>query len=255
MIRIERTPEPSTLPALRAVHLDAARDARRVGAKIDFSGYGEVKDDLFAMQYRKCCYCEKLQEQAKYRDVEHYRPKSRYWWLAWTWNNLMFCCIDCNREYKGTKFPLTANSVRLIPEQSPPGQELPLVLDPTDPAIEPTKEIEFRRSRVQRRERWTPYSLTPRGRETITVCGLDRPGLLTLYADHVRDVVRPKLQPVLDACLDGDAQVINKAWKSAVRGLMHPARAFRALSHDAMKVLISASVRERYHLELDPPKP
>jgi len=84
VIRIERAPEPSVLIAQRGEGLAAAREAHRLDTAIDFSGYGEVKDELFAMQHRKCCYCEKLQEQAKYRDVEHYRPKSRYWWLAWT---------------------------------------------------------------------------------------------------------------------------------------------------------------------------
>jgi len=167
----------------------------------------------------------------------------------------MFCCIDCNREYKGTQFPLAASSVQLVPEQSPPGQESPLVLDPTDPAIEPTKEIVFKRSRVQGRERWTPHGLTPRGRKTITVCGLDRPGLLTLYADHVRDVVRPKLQPLFDAHRSRDVRGVHKAWNTAVRGLLHRARPFRALSHDAMDVLISAPIKERYELRLERPTP
>jgi uncharacterized protein (TIGR02646 family) len=37
------------------------------------------------------------------RSVEHFRPKSLYWWLAYSWDNLFSVCIKCNNE-KGDKF-------------------------------------------------------------------------------------------------------------------------------------------------------
>jgi uncharacterized protein (TIGR02646 family) len=101
---IRRGSEPEGLPALRADKLADARQALREGTKVAFAAYDRVKADLAAMQQRKCCYCEKREEQAKYRDVEHYRPKSSYWWLAWTWENILFACIDCNREHKRDLF-------------------------------------------------------------------------------------------------------------------------------------------------------
>jgi len=82
VIRIARAPEPAALAPVRNQRLAAARDAALQGTKIDFQEYDLVKKDLAAMQHNKCCYCEKREEQAKYRDVEHYRPKSLYWWLA-----------------------------------------------------------------------------------------------------------------------------------------------------------------------------
>ncbi len=253
MIRISRGPEPAALVTERASRLPAAGATFRAGRTIDFEGHDIIKSDLFAMQHRKCCYCEKLQEQAKYRDVEHFRPKSRYWWLAWTWDNLLFACVDCNREYKREQFPLAPGSSPLMMMQAPPGDERPLVIDPTAPEIDPLDEIEFRRERIDARERWTPYGLTERGRETIRVCGLDRPGLLTQYTSHVRDLVRPKLATFFAASELADTRATIKAWNTVTRALLGRERPFRALSHDALKVLVPASVRAQYGLQLTRP--
>jgi uncharacterized protein (TIGR02646 family) len=254
VIRITRRTEPHALAEVRDDRLQSAREAVRTGRQIAFKEYDIVKPDLFAMQHNKCCYCEKREEQAKYRDVEHYRPKSTYWWLAWTWENLLFACIDCNREHKRNQFPMSDGSVALSAEQSPPGNESPLVLDPSDPAgPDPASEIEFRRERIQSKERWVPHGLTERGRRTVAVCSLDRPPLLDLYAEHVVHVVRPKLRDALAARDVGDARAIFSAWATAKRALLGNERPFRALSHDAMAVIVPAEVRDRYHLQLSRP--
>lgn len=250
MIRIDRGPEPEALASVREDRVSRARDAISRDEPVDFSGYDIGKQDLFERQHHKCCYCEKLQEQAKYRDVEHYRPKHRYWWLAWTWENLLFACIDCNREYKRDQFPLAPGCSALEFPEVPPGREVPLVIDPSDPATEPMNEIEFRREQHQGNERWAPYGLTPRGWETIDVCGLDRPGLLTLYTEHVTHGVRPKLRPLFAAHHAGDARAAYQAWDEARRVLLRPFSEFRALSRDAMRVLVSEPLRRRYNLHL-----
>lgn len=190
--------------------------------------------------------------QAKYRDVEHYRPKAYYWWLAWTWNNLLFACMDCNRDHKKDQFPLADGSTPLVAEHAPPGSEQPLVLDPFDPAIDPLQEIQFRSVKVQGKERWQPFGLTARGVRTIEVCGLDRPGLLTSYTDHVTREVRPKLDPLF-AAAKAAVKAAVKAWSSAKRALLHPARPFRALSYDALSALVPLAVREEYNLGLERP--
>jgi uncharacterized protein (TIGR02646 family) len=244
MIRIARDQEPTELRAVRDEQLAVARSAMVSSDRIAFQEYDIVKPQLAGMQNYKCCYCEQVQEQAKHRDVEHFRPKSVYWWLAWTWENLLFSCIDCNREYKRDQFPLSSGSQALVAEQAPPGAEQPLVLDPADPAIDPATHIEFRRETVQGKERWTPSGLTERGWRTIEVCGLDRPGLLTLYKAHVDGYVRPKLDGFNAALRERESQTVFKAWETVRRGLLAPARPFRALSQDALRVLVPASVRD-----------
>jgi hypothetical protein len=255
VIEIARPPEPLALALLRGEKLAAARDAVARGVKADLDGYDIVKAELSAMQHRKCCYCEKREEQPKYRDVEHYRPKWLYWWLTWTWENLLFACIDCNREQKRDRFPLSPGDTPLVAEQAPPGAERPLVLDPSDPSVDPTREIEFRRERVRGMERWVPRGVTVRGRATIEVCGLDRPNLLDLYAEHVVHTVRPKLEGFFAARAAGDAHVVFHAWDRATRGLLAPERPFRALSHDALNVMVPAVLRADYRLILNRPRP
>ncbi len=57
----------------------------------------ELKDNVYNC---KCAYCEQKIEQTH---VEHYRPKSVYYWLAYSWDNLLSCCPYCN-EYKSANF-------------------------------------------------------------------------------------------------------------------------------------------------------
>lgn len=253
MIAIERPPEPAGLRAVRKLRLTAAREARELGQRVKFEEYDVVKPQLFVMQYNKCAYCEKREEQAKYRDVDHYRPKALYWWLAWTWENLLFACIDCNREYKASQFPLVSEVERIVGERSAPAAEEPLVIDPSDPGCDATAEIVFRRERVQGKERWKPYGLSRRGVATIRVCGLDRPSLLTLYTAHVMSVVRPKLEAFFQAHKSEDTRAAFAAWERAKRGLLGKHSEFRALSHDALEVLVSEPLRRRYQLELARP--
>ncbi len=61
----------------------------------------------------KCAYCEANTEVVAHGDVEHYRPKSIYWWLAYTYDNYLFACQICNQSYKSNNFPIDAN---LYPE-------------------------------------------------------------------------------------------------------------------------------------------
>ena len=255
MIRIRRSQEPLALAGVRQDRLTDARDAIARGAKVAFVEYDVVKSDLAGMQHNKCCYCEKREEQAKYRDVEHYRPKSPYWWLAWTWENLLFACMDCNREQKRNQFPLSPGDAALVAEQPPPGGERPLVLDPCDATVDPTTEIVFRREKIQGKERWVPRGLSDQGRRTIEVCGLDRPNLLDLYTEHVVHVVRPKLEALFVAHEQGDERAVASAWSTATRGLLAPARPFRALSYDALSALVRPDLRDGYRLRLDRPQP
>lgn len=60
----------------------------------------DIKEKLNQTYKYKCCYCEQRIEQYH---VEHYRPKSIYYWLSYSWDNLMLCCPKCN-ELKSNNF-------------------------------------------------------------------------------------------------------------------------------------------------------
>jgi len=65
-----------------------------------------ARGELFRQSEWKCAYCESLKEKEWEGDVEHFRPKSKYWWLACCYDNYLFACKTCNSEWKGDAFPI-----------------------------------------------------------------------------------------------------------------------------------------------------
>lgn len=118
------------------------------GADVD--SYSEVwrccKGVLADKSHDKCWYCEIKQERSD-NAVDHYRPKSKYKWLAFGIENFRYACTYCNSLRrdgetnivggKGNQFPLADESKRAAIE----GQEIeeqPLLLDPCnahDPSL------------------------------------------------------------------------------------------------------------------------
>lgn len=67
-----------------------------------------IKQDLKALYHNKCAFCEI--ELSDYNldnkfTVEHYRPKTNYYWLGAEWTNLFPSCQGCNSNKKD-EFPL-----------------------------------------------------------------------------------------------------------------------------------------------------
>ncbi len=60
----------------------------------------------------KCAYCESTAE-SQHGDVEHFRPKSVWWWLALCYDNYLLSCQICNQVYKSDKFPLATGGKTL----------------------------------------------------------------------------------------------------------------------------------------------
>ena len=79
--------------------------------KIEFksSYWKTAKQQLKKESNGKCAYCEANTEVVAHGDVEHFRPKSIYWWLAYTYDNYLYACQICNQTYKGDNFPIGAN--------------------------------------------------------------------------------------------------------------------------------------------------
>lgn len=50
----------------------------------------------------KCGFCEAPTSSTYFGDVEHFRPKADYWWLAYCYDNYLFSCRVCNGN-KGEK--------------------------------------------------------------------------------------------------------------------------------------------------------
>jgi len=65
-----------------------------------------AKEQLLAESHQKCAYCETPTSVIAFGDVEHYRPKSVYWWLAYVYDNYLASCTLCNQKYKGSEFEI-----------------------------------------------------------------------------------------------------------------------------------------------------
>lgn len=73
----------------------------------------ESKEQLLAESNDKCAYCESPTRVISYGDVEHFRPKSIYWWLAYSYENYLPSCTSCNQEYKKDFFRLQDKTKQL----------------------------------------------------------------------------------------------------------------------------------------------
>ena len=144
-------------------------------------GHKSVKESLEKSQNGKCCYCEGKFSAYYYGDVEHYRPKGAvkqasdknriypgYYWLAYSWNNLYYCCSVCNNN-KRDLFPLENPKKRARSHHQDLAEEEPLLLDPGG-ANDPQNHIKFKNARAE--------ALTIKGQKTIEIIDLNRPNLL-----------------------------------------------------------------------------
>jgi hypothetical protein len=79
----------------------AARDGQltveAVKRKLFSSGrWNPTKRALGLESNFKCAFCETPTSAGYYGDVEHFRPKSIYWWLAYCYENYLYSCRVCN---------------------------------------------------------------------------------------------------------------------------------------------------------------
>lgn len=271
MIRLRRpdqeppalaTARAQHLPALRAIVLAQPSGEAQPPEKTSFEGYREAYEGLKDVVGAKCWYCEHKLE-VKYDPVEHFRPKQRasrecckersgYWWLAWTWRNLMLLCDDCNKA-KGIWFPLAEGSVPLAPEEDPPSNEEVLMIDPC--AVDPFEHLQFAEERGGT-WRVRPKKGSPLGAKTIEKLGLDgvkRPGILEQFRSHVRYTVQPHVDLIRAAMDGGDRRGVVEQWDRSCRALLRGRSPYAALSFHAIDRRIPAHKRDPWRILLPQP--
>lgn len=255
MIRIVRGPEPASLAPIRAAQLSNLRGLGRVPNSGDIEGYRVVGDDLWKCQHHKCCYCEH-RIMKRFHDVEHYRPKGRadrrpgcalthgYWWLAFSWDNLLYACPGCNRSAKNDRFPLDDGAVSLLAEEVVPGGERPLLLDPGS-RINPVEHIEFVRHSVGPSggpQHWwaRPRNGSRIGNMTVDVCDLNRNELRELRNDHFDVTVAPHVSALNVALAGSSPEAVERELNRALH-LLTPRNAYVAFTYDALRACVPES--------------
>jgi hypothetical protein len=118
MIRLKRERTAAVIPA-------AFRGPKRINKALtllvpaggqqqfDSAYWKKAKQQLKAESAGKCAYCEAPTAVVAHGDVEHFRPKGVYWWLAYCYDNYLYACQICNETFKGDNFPLTDAKGRL----------------------------------------------------------------------------------------------------------------------------------------------
>ena len=199
MIRIQRTcPGPARLlkNGFRQTELDCTaydespaeyRSGTKRFPRKNYYSWKVVKDALMKIHHGKCCYCEKQIERADLH-VEHFRPRGAfrqtadgnneypgYYWLAYSWDNLLLACPTCNVT-KGATFPLENPKQRARCHNDDLASEKPMFVDPA--VDDPRDHIRFKDD--------TPYPLSERGRRTINELNLRRDELFELRLKYFK---------------------------------------------------------------------
>ena len=289
MIAIVRWPAPPEMAAIAEQNLVRIRPIARLAwpTKHDIGiDYRSARRYLRFMQALKCAYCER-RLPADNEDVEHFRPKSLvrrrtklrdigYYWLSWTWDNLLFVCRRCNTK-KGSWFRQLgdgpsetedwqpAPNSRLQPEQMPPGPEQPLMIDPTAIGDDdgPIVHICFTPWRRKSGERWTPTARngSERGYETIKRLGLDGDDLIDLYREFAQPVVKraESFMRLVDTARSARSkalkpQAVATAWADLCHDHLGPRCQYIGLAYDIISHRIPAEVRIEFGLTLDIPR-
>jgi uncharacterized protein (TIGR02646 family) len=205
-----------------------------------------VKDALIAAQHGKCCFCEsKIGIEG---DVEHFRPKAAfrqsenaplekpgYYWLAYSWNNLLLCCTQCNQREKKNFFPLAPNHQRARHPNDSLSAEQSLFLDPS--VDDPAEHLYFDRHDILWR--------TERGQVTIQELGLDRidRGLYERRREHLKNLMllwaaREKLMERVPLT-DQELSLVQEITAQLER-CQQPTAEFSAMARCALQKLLSA---------------
>jgi hypothetical protein len=107
--------------------------------------WSEVKGVYVQLQHGKCAYCERRigtdPVYAGELDVEHYRPKSGFYLLAYHPLNYAVACIRCNRGLKRDEFPVAGTRMWDGEDPRAMGAERPLLVYPIGEVDEDPAEL------------------------------------------------------------------------------------------------------------------
>ena len=132
----------------------------------------DIKEILEAIYHKKCAYCEKFVGDSNYH-IEHYRPKSVYYWLAYSWDNLLICCDKCNVG-KGDDFEIAGAKISFNQEVLNDIHKLSLKYNEIEQPKMIHPEFEDVENKLIFENNGKVTSEDERVQYTIETCGIDR---------------------------------------------------------------------------------
>lgn len=207
MIKIENTPIPEFLKSdivilamekLNEFYSSKSRTQKRYNWPFNFEIDQNLKKYLSKKFHRKCGYCETAINATTSDAIDRYRPNNGvrdqkeyfqdlYWWLAFEWDNLVYCCKECN-QYKANYFPIEGQRVRS--QMDDIKKEDPLLINPV---------TDFPEKHFNYSESGEIIPLTIRGAQTIELLRLNRTFLINerkkakiKILESINDIIAPK---------------------------------------------------------------
>ena len=172
----------------------------------------ELKRHLFDLFQGRCAYCEGKPLVDSSGDVEHYRPKlgvleeaghGGYWWLAYSPQNLLPACENCNRvRGKRTSFPVEGGT-RAWDDQGL-ATEQPLLLNPYEEGFDIRQHVTFIEGRAE--------GISRRGLRSVATYNLNRPGLGEERRQRQKDTIQSwlVLSQTRGSFVEGKKVVVEK---------------------------------------------
>jgi uncharacterized protein (TIGR02646 family) len=199
VIKVERSSEPRILVLYSQAwtsSLLSAAPGEEETASIKYR-HKSIRKALIAMFNGKCAYCESKILHVDFGHIEHFRPKSKYKNLTFTWDNLFLACGVCNSAgNKGVRFPLED-------EGGPP----------INPCVDnPSEHLRFiydQNSGIA-----TVGFITKRGEISVELYGLNRYELRSHRSNFVKKLyvlskfapTKPEAKALLDAAIKNDSE-------------------------------------------------
>jgi uncharacterized protein (TIGR02646 family) len=186
--------------------------------------WADLKAELAKLSYNKCWYCESRQTRSD-NAVDHFRPKSKYPWHAFSINNFRFTCTFCNSrrtnpetgvvEGKGDSFPLFEGAQSATREEDIDSEQ-PVLLDPCVAAD--IGLLDFRADGSPCPAQPNQPRLARRATESIKFYHLDHPELIEqrrMLALKIEGWIKVGSRLYSDVDTNGDAK-IDQAFKAIV---------------------------------------
>ena len=240
------------------------------------TGYGtpRTKRSLFEAQQGKCAWCERRTDFSS-APVDHYRPKDGawrnlpkeplrvdegyYWWLAWSWSNLLFSCVRCNDAgHKANYFPLRRERGAQLFHASLCGSlhgpahrcewRAPPVIGPCWPrgSARPHRvadNMDFDPSDWT----WTPLGRTEEGSATIKILMLEE--LAEDVQQHVRTALLPSIKEMKAHIRAKRLAAARRLWNQLLKDNLAPGSTLTAFTWQALALLVPEDYRRKHGLQ------
>lgn len=169
----------------------------------------DVRGSLRATCGHACAYCgDQIGRTGE--DVEHFRPKIPYWFLAYSFDNYLSSCRRCNSSRKGNKFPLMPGASR-AQNVAQLGVEMPALLDPAHDDVLDALQIECSSGRYH----WVPNPNAPANIQTRAKTTIE-----FFHLNRDAELVRARANAIAEFLVnmvDGGAEVRERTRRSASR--------------------------------------